>query len=100
MEVVKNQSKQQQAEKPTYEQLQGQLMQAQQVIASMRMEFQKKLESLNYSNAFQQQQFMMEIIKMKESFPTEMVDKAIHAVDNFWFEDSKEEETNNEEQGQ
>lgn len=85
-------------EKPTYEQLQAQLMQAQQTIAAIRMEAQKKLESMNYTNAFQQQQFMMEIIKMKDVFPSEMVDKAIKAIDAFWFDESKEEETN-EEQG-
>lgn len=82
--------------KPTYEELQGQLMQAQQAIAALRMEAQKKLESMNYTNAFQQQQFMMEIVKMKDTFPSDMVDKAIKAIDNFWFEEPKDEEATNE----
>lgn len=81
-------------EKPTYEQLQAQLMQAQQAIAGIRMEAQKKLEAMNYANAFQQQQFMLEIVKMNDVFPKEMVAKAINAIDNFWFEEPKEEVTN------
>ena len=85
--------------KPTYEELQGQLMQAQQAIAALRMEAQKKLEAMNYTNAFQQQQFMMEIVKMKDTFPADMVSKAIKAIDDFWFEEPKKEETNNEKQG-
>ena len=88
------------AEQPTYEQLQAQLMQAQQTIAAMRMDFQKKMEAMNYANAFQQQQFMLEIVKMKDTFPANMVEKAINAIDNFWFEEPKEEETNDEKQGQ
>ena len=87
-------------EQPTYEQLQAQLMQAQQAIAALRMDAQKKIESMNYANAFQQQQFMLEIVKMKDTFPASMVEKAINAIDNFWFEEPKEEETNNEKQGQ
>ena len=86
-------------EQPTYEQLQAQLMQAQQTIAAIRMDAQKKIESMNYANAFQQQQFMLEIVKMKDIFPADMVAKAINAIDNFWFEEPKEEETNNEKQG-
>ena len=81
-------------EKPTYEQLQAQLMQAQQAIAGIRMEAQKKIESMNYTNAFQQQQFMLEIVKMKDTFPADMVEKAIKAINNFWFEEPKEEVTN------
>lgn len=77
-------------DKPTYEQLQAQLMQAQQVIAGIKMEAQKKIEAMNYANAFQQQQFMLEIIKMKDTFPPIMVEKAINAIDNFWFEEDKE----------
>jgi len=88
------------AEQPTYEQLQAQLMQAQQTIAAIRMDAQKKIESMNYANAFQQQQFMLEIVKMKDTFPANMVKKAINAIDNFWFEEPKEEETNDEKQGQ
>jgi hypothetical protein len=42
----------------------------------------------------------MEIVKMKDIFPANMVDKAIKAIDDFWFEEPKKEETNNEEQGQ
>ena len=87
-------------EQPTYEQLQAQLMQAQQTIAAIRMDAQKKIESMNYANAFQQQQFMLEIVKMKDIFPANMVKKAINAIDNFWFEEPKEEETNDEKQGQ
>lgn len=83
-------------EKPSYEQLQAQLMQAQQTIAAIRMDAQKKIESMNYANAFQQQQFMMEIVKMHDLFPADMVTKAINAIDNFWFEEPKEEGTNNE----
>jgi hypothetical protein len=87
------------AEQPTYEQLQAQLMQAQQTIAAIRMDAQKKIESMNYANAFQQQQFMMEIVKMKNTFPADMVSKAIKAINDFWFEEPKKEETNNEKQG-
>lgn len=87
-----------QMEKPTYEQLQAQLMQAQQAIAAIRTEAQKKIEAMNYTNAFQQQQFMMEIIKMKDAFPASMVEKAINAIDNFWFEEPKQEEVNNEQE--
>lgn len=76
--------------KPTYEELQAQLMQAQQVIAGIKMEAQKKIEAMNYANAFQQQQFMLEIIKMKDTFPPIMVEKAINAINNFWFEEDKE----------
>lgn len=81
---------------PSKEELKAQLMQAQQTIAALRMEAQKKIEAMNYANAFQQQQFMLEIVKMKKDFPEEMVNKAIQAIDNFWFEESKEENTNNE----
>lgn len=84
---------------PTTDELKAQLMQAQQVNAALRMEAQKKLESMNYANAFQQQQFMLEIVKMKDIFPVNMVEKAIKAINNFWFEESKEEEINNEKQG-
>lgn len=85
--------------KPSYEELQSQLMQAQQTIAALRVEAQKRIEAMNYSNAFQQQQFMMEIIKMKDSFPPVMVEKAIAAIDNFWFEEpDNKEDTNGEEQ--
>lgn len=87
-----------QMEKPTYEQLQAQLMQAQQAIAAIRTEAQKKIEAINYTNAFQQQQFMMEIVKMKDTFPADMVEKAINAIDNFWFEEPKEEVNNEQEQ--
>jgi hypothetical protein len=87
-----------QMEKPTYEQLQAQLMQAQQAIAAIRTEAQKKIEAMNYTNAFQQQQFMMEIVKMKDTFPANMVEKAINAIDNFWFEEPKEEVNNEQEQ--
>ena len=45
---------------------------------------------MNYANAFQQQQFMLEIIKMKDTFPPIMVEKAINAINNFWFEEDKE----------
>jgi hypothetical protein len=85
---------------PTKEELKAQLMQAQQTIAALRMEAQKKFEAINYANAFQQQQFMMEIVKMKDIFPADMVSKAIKAIDDFWFEEPKKEETNNEKQGQ
>lgn len=81
---------------PSKEELKAQLMQAQQTIAALRMEAQKKIEAMNYANAFQQQQFMLEIVKMKKDFPEEMVNKAIQAIDNFWFEEPKEETTNNE----
>lgn len=87
-------------QEPTKEELKAQLMQAQQTIAAMRMDFQKKLEQMNYANAFQQQQFMLEIVKMKDTFPANMVEKAINAIDNFWFEEPKQEEvTNEQEQG-
>lgn len=87
--------------KPSYEELQSQLMQAQQSIAALRMEAQKRIEALNYSNAFQQQQFMMEIIKMKDSFPPIMVEKAVAAINDFWFEEPESKEvTNGEEQGE
>ena len=78
------------------EELKAQLMQAQQTIAALRMEAQKKIEAMNYANAFQQQQFMLEIVKMKKDFPEAMVNKAIQAINNFWFEEPKEETTNNE----
>lgn len=81
---------------PSKEELKAQLMQAQQTIAALRMEAQKKIEAMNYANAFQQQQFMLEIVKMKKDFPEEMVNKAIQAIDNFWFEEPKEETTDNE----
>ena len=81
---------------PSKEELKAQLMQAQQTIAALKMEAQKKIEAMNYANAFQQQQFMLEIVKMKKDFPEEMVNKAIQAIDNFWFEESKEETTDNE----
>lgn len=81
---------------PSKEELKAQLMQAQQTIAALRMEAQKKIEAMNYANAFQQQQFMLEIVKMKKDFPEEMINKAIQAIDNFWFEEPKEETTNNE----
>ena len=42
-------------QEPAKEELKAQLMQAQQTIAAMRMDFQKKLEQMNYANAFQQQ---------------------------------------------
>lgn len=81
---------------PSKEELKAQLMQAQQTIAALRIEAQKKIESMNYANAFQQQQFMLEIVKMKDIFPGGMVTKAIQAINNFWFEEPKEETTGNE----
>ena len=81
---------------PSKEELKAQLMQAQQTIAALRMEAQKKIESMNYANAFQQQQFMLEIVKMKDAFPAIIVEKAIDAINNFWFEEPKEETTDNE----
>ena len=88
------------APEPTVDDLKAQVMQAQQTIAAMRMDFQKKMEAMNYANAFQQQQFMMEIVKMKDIFPAIMVEKAINVIDNFWFEEPKQEEvTNEQEQG-
>ena len=81
---------------PSKEELKAQLMQAQQTIAALRMEAQKKIEAMNYANAFQQQQFMLEIVKMKKDFPEEIVNKAIQAIGNFWFEESKEETADNE----
>ncbi len=85
---------------PTNEELKAQLMQAQQMIAGMRQDFQKKLESINYTNAFQQQQFMLEIVKMHDIFPSIIVEKAIDAINNFWFEDQdNEKERGDEKQG-
>ena len=89
MEVIKD-------KKPTIEELQAQLMNAQQTIMAVKAEAAKRIEAMNYSNAFQQQQFMLEIVKMKDSFSEhpEIVEKAIKAIDNFWFEEPKEEVTN------
>lgn len=84
---------------PTKEELKAQLMQAQQVIMQLRQDAQRKIESLNYTNAFQQQQFMLEIVKMKDVFPSNMVSKAIKAIDDFWFEEPKEEVSNEQKQG-
>ena len=79
---------------PTKEELKAQLMQAQQVIMQLRQDAQRKIESLNYTNAFQQQQFMLEIVKMKKEFPESVVQKAIETISNFWFEEPKEEVSN------
>ena len=75
---------------PTVNELKEQLMNAQQTIMAIKTEAAKRIEAMNYSNAFQQQQFMLEIVKMHNVFPVAMVDKAIHAIDNFWFEEPKE----------
>lgn len=78
------------AKEPTKEELKAQLMQAQQANAALRMEAQKKIESMNYVNAFEQQKFMLEIIKLKDSIPQDIVNKAINAIDNFWFEEMED----------
>jgi hypothetical protein len=82
---------------PTMDELKAELMKAQQINAALREQAQKKIDSLNYSNAFQQQQFMLEIIKMNNIFPKEIVEKAIKVIDNFWFdvEEPKQEEVPN-----
>lgn len=83
---------------PTVDELKAELMKAQQTIAAIRMEAQQRIEALNYNNAFQQQQFMLEIVKMKDIFPASMVEKAIKTIDNFWFEEPKQEEVPNEQE--
>ena len=77
--------------KVSVEQLQKELYAAQERYAELYKQSQQQINSLNYQNAFNQQHFMIELLKLHDVIGDEMTAKVIDSINSFWFSKDEDE---------